>query len=69
MQADGRRDLGLLKNSGDAGDVFPGSMGKTSVTGVSATHPHLRANNGAATTVALTTISETGGKVKVKAKP
>ena len=69
VQADGRRDLELLKNSGDAGDVFPGSTGRTSVLGSSAAHPHLRANNGAATTVSLTAISETGGKVKVKAKP
>ncbi len=69
VQADGRRDLELLKNQGDPADVFPGSKGVTSVSGSSAAHPHLRANNGAATTVSLTKISETGGKVKVKAKP
>jgi immune inhibitor A len=69
VQADGRRDLELLKNEGDAGDVYPGSKGVTSVSGTSATHPHLRANNGAATTVSLTAISETGGMVKVKVKP
>jgi hypothetical protein len=32
-------------------------------------HPHLRANNGAATSVSLTAISETRGMVKVRAKP
>jgi len=69
VQADGRRDLELLKNDGDAGDLFPGSMGVTSVSGSSAVHPHLRANNGAATSVSLTAVSETRGMVKVKAKP
>ena len=69
VQADGRRDLELLKNQGDSADVFPGSMGVTSVSGSSATHPHLRANSGAATPVSLTAISETGGMVKVKATP
>ena len=69
VQADGRRDLELLKNQGDPADVFPGSMGVTSVGGSSAVHPHLRANNGAATTISLTAISEASGKVKVKAKP
>jgi hypothetical protein len=69
VQADGRRDLELLKNEGDPADVFPGSMGVTSVSGSSAMHPHLRANNGAATPVSLTAISETGGMVKVKASP
>lgn len=69
VQADGRRDLELLKNQGDPADVFPGSMGVTSVSGSSATHPHLRANSGAATPVSLTAISETGGMVKVKATP
>ena len=69
VQADGRRDLELLKNSGDAADVFPGSMGVTSVSGSSAIHPHLRANSGAATPVSLTAIRETAGMVKVKARP
>ena len=69
VQADGRRDLELLKNEGDPADVFPGSMGVTKVLGSSAVHPHLRANNGAATTVSLTAISETRGMVKVKARP
>lgn len=69
VQADGRRDLELLKNQGDRADLFPGSTSVTSVSGSSAVHPHLRANNGAATTVSLTSISETGGIVKVKATP
>ena len=69
VQADGRRDLELLKNDGDAADLFPGSMGVTSVSGSRAMHPHLRANNGAATSVSLTAISETRGMVKVKVKP
>lgn len=69
VQADGRRDLELLNNSGDSADVFPGAMGVTSVSGSNANHPHLRANSGAATTVSLTSITETGGRVNLKAKP
>jgi immune inhibitor A len=69
VQADGRRDLELLKNDGDSADVFPGSQGVTSVSGSSAAHPHLRANSGAASSVSLTAISETARKVKVKVKP
>ena len=67
VQADGRRDLELLKNSGDPSDLFPGSLGVTSVSGSSSTHPHLRANNGAATSISLKSISDTSGVVKVKA--
>jgi immune inhibitor A len=66
VQADGRRDLELLKNSGDPADLFPGSGRVTSVSGSAAAHPHLRANNGAATAVSLKNISEAGGVIKVK---
>lgn len=69
VQADGRRELELLKNQGDAADLFPGSMKVTSVSGSSAAHPHLRANSGAATTITLTAIKERAGVVTVKAKP
>ena len=33
VQADGLRQLELAKNRGDAGDVFPGSAGVTSIEG------------------------------------
>lgn len=69
VQADGRRDLELLRNDGDAADLFPGSQRVTSVSGSSAAHPHLRANNGAASPVSLTAISEAARMVKVKVKP
>lgn len=69
VQADGQRDLELLKNSGDAADLFPGTNKVTSVSGSKGTHPHLRANNGASTTVSLTGIRESGGTVKVRVKP
>lgn len=69
VQADGRRDLELLKNSGDAGDLFPGAKAVTTVSGAGAVHPHLRANNGAATSVTLKGISEKKGVVKVNVKP
>jgi immune inhibitor A len=69
VQADGRRDLELLRNSGDPADLFPGSKSVTSASGSSATHPHLRANSGAATSVSLTAIGETRGRVTLKAKP
>jgi immune inhibitor A len=68
VQADGRRDLELNKNEGDAGDVFPGSRGVTKVDDGGGTHPHLRKNDGTASGVALSAISTSGGVVKLKAK-
>lgn len=69
VQADGRRDLELLKNSGDGGDVFPGTLRVTSVSGASGVHPHLRTNSGAATTASVKSIKEAGGLVKAKVTP
>ncbi len=66
MQADGKRDLELAKNRGDAGDVYPGSAKKKSFTDT--TNPNSRAHNGAKTGVALTAISMAAGKVTVKVK-
>jgi immune inhibitor A len=68
VQADGKRDLEMNRNQGDAGDLFPGSRNVTSLGSTRATHPHTRDNSGAATRVALSTISMTNGIVNLKVK-
>lgn len=68
VQADGRRDLEMNRNQGEAGDLFPGSKKVTSLSSASAAHPHTRDNSGAATRVALSGISMTNGVVKVRVK-
>ena len=55
LQADGKRDLELKRNRGDAGDAFPGSSSKTSVT--SSTTPNTKSFTGQDTCVSLTAIS------------
>jgi len=67
VQADGKRELEFNKNSGNAGDLFPGSGGVTSVKD-SSTHPHLRKNDGTATGIAITGIAMSGGVVKASVK-
>jgi immune inhibitor A len=57
-QADGRRDLELSRNRGDAGDPFPGSAGNTSFT--AGTNPNSKSYSGADTCVSLTGISPSG---------
>ena len=68
VQADGRRDLEMNRNQGEAGDLFPGSRKVTSLGSTSGTHPHTRDNSGAATRVTLSGISMMAGVVKVKVK-
>ena len=69
VQADGKRDLELAKNEGDAGDLFPGSLRVTSVKGTANIEPNLRRNSGATTSVALSLIAQAAsGAVKVKVK-
>jgi immune inhibitor A len=65
LQADGNKDLELLKNSGDAGDLFPGDKGVTAVD--DNTTPSTRANTGAPSRVALTNIAMSGGIVTLQA--
>jgi len=66
MQADGKRDLELARNSGDAGDLFPGAAKKTSFS--DRTKPSSRAHDGSSTGVSLSRISTAKGLVKVTVK-
>jgi immune inhibitor A len=66
LQADGNKDLELLKNSGDAGDLFPGDKGVAAVD--NNTTPSTRANTGSPSRVALTNIAMTGGIVTLQAE-
>lgn len=66
VQADGKRDLELARNRGDAGDVFPGSASVTTVS--DSTTPNTRAHDGSATGVRLSAISQVGANIKVKVK-
>jgi immune inhibitor A len=66
LQADGNKDLELLKNSGDGGDLFPGDK---CVAGVDDnTTPSTRANTGSPSRVALTHIAMSGGIVTLQAE-
>jgi immune inhibitor A len=56
VQADGKRELEFNRNEGNDGDLFPGSKKVTKVDGTGAGHPHLRANDGTATTVVISNI-------------
>jgi immune inhibitor A len=55
MQADGKRDLELNHNRGDAGDCWPGSASNTNFTNTST--PNSKSYAGAETCVAVTGIS------------
>lgn len=55
VQADGKRDLELNHNRGDAGDPYPGSSNVTSVSG--STTPNTNSYTGQATNVSVTAIS------------
>jgi len=66
MQADGKRDLELAKNGGDAADLFPGSLKKTSFN--DKTTPSSRAHDGSSTGVSLSGVSVANGQVKFTVK-
>jgi immune inhibitor A len=70
MQADGKRDLELNQNRGDAGDPFPGSAGNHAFTAASVPNSKSYANT--STCVAVTGISASGAvmtaHVQVKCK-
>ena len=63
-QADGKRDLELSRNRGDAGDCWPGSAGNADFSAVST--PSSEAYTGAATCVAVTAISPAGPTMTAK---
>ncbi|WP_177303071.1 M6 family metalloprotease domain-containing protein [Methylobacterium sp. 174MFSha1.1] len=58
IQADGRRDLQKGVNPDDPEDLFPGPRGVRSVDDRGDRHPHTRWNDGTASGIALTDISE-----------
>ena len=64
VQADGKKDLELLKNSGDGGDLFPGDKHVTVLD--DNTTPSTRSNMGAPSRVALTDIAMSGGIVTLR---
>ena len=64
LQADGNKDLELLKNSGDAGDLFPGDKCIAALD--DNTTPSTRANTGSPSRVALTNIAISGGIVTLQ---
>ena len=58
MQADGKRDLEMNRNRGDAGDCFPGSTGNKKFNATS--NPNSLSYAGSTTNVAVMNISRTG---------
>ena len=58
VQADGRKDLELLKNSGDGGDVFPGDKKVTEIS--DQTTPSTNSNMGSSSGVTLKNIKMSG---------
>lgn len=65
VQADGKKHLELLKNSGDAADLFPGTKKVTTLD--DSTTPSTRSNLGSPTGVALANIKLTGATVTLDA--
>jgi immune inhibitor A len=63
LQADGNRDLELNQNRGDAGDPFPGSASKSSVT--SATSPSTKSYAGADTCLSVKSIPASSAAMTV----
>ena len=61
VQADGRRDLEMNRNDGDAGDLLPGSRGVTSINDT--THPSTTLHDGSASGVSLDNISALGAAI------
>src|SRR4029078_9188543 len=58
VQADGKRDLELGRNRGDAGDAYPGTSADTAITPTST--PSSDSYGGQNTAVSLTGISASG---------
>src|SRR5439155_27069694 len=65
LQADGKKDLELLKNSGDGGDLFPGDKCVAALD--DNTTPSTRANMGSPSRVVLTNIAVSGGILTLQA--
>ena len=61
LQADGKRDMELDRNRGDAGDPYPGSSGNTSLNANST--PNSKSYTGQSTCVSLTGISPSGAVI------
>lgn len=68
VQADGRRDLELNKNDGDAADLFPGTKKVLRVDDRLGIAPTTRAHDGSATGVAISSIKEQAGVISVRVK-
>jgi immune inhibitor A len=66
LQADGRRDLELGRNRGDAGDPYPGTSKTRKVDGT--TTPSTRDHLGNVTGVAVTSIAVKNGTASCRAK-
>jgi immune inhibitor A len=66
LQADGKKDLELLNNSGDGGDLFPGDRRVTTLD--DNTTPSTRSNMGSPSRVALTNVAMSGGIVTLRAE-
>ncbi|MGV8978260.1 MAG: M6 family metalloprotease domain-containing protein [Cellulomonas sp.] len=66
IQADGKRDLELDRNRGDAGDPFPGTSTVVTVDGT--TTPGTKSYAGADTCVAVTSISPSGAVMTVNVR-
>jgi immune inhibitor A len=66
MQADGKRDLELAKNEGDAGDLYPGRLKKRTFN--DKTKPSSRAHDSTSTGVSLSGITMSKGMVTVTVK-
>jgi immune inhibitor A len=66
VQADGQRDLERNRNSGDAGDLFPGARRVKSLD--DETTPSTRAHDGSPTGVALSAIARQGSDVKLRVR-
>ena len=61
VQADGKKDLENNRNSGEAGDLFPGSSNVTSIDDSS--NPSTRSNGGTSTGVSITKIKNSANGI------
>lgn len=63
IQADGLRDLQAGRKPADPADLFPGPGGVRAVDDLGTGHPHLRWNDGTASGIALSDITEQDGLI------